>query len=769
MLPSDVVAIDHHRVHYDDRDGMVGYSVKQSNPSKKRSSGKSSNPENMKFEFVPSMPTFVSPFQSPSSSSPSFTDGNVNGDLARPLPKRIVTMNVVRPIPKRLSKQFYDEAYREGSTLLETNQAAIIAHDWHRKWTHQDEANHTMPDEDFYRPGTAGVPISYNYNNVFDDSQGVDFDTLDDHGRDDLRLIFEREEGAKNPSLGSTPENDRTTCLSKRVDCTQIHHHSATNKRQQQQLNTGLTELQLQYFRKSTEHFNCERNAMLSSTEASTASSEESSSRDNANYRQAKRQFTGFDNSPSSFDDDLSDQDEDFDPSRNYKPHDSHFDDDQRKEPCSDHRNSIIQRPLPIRPVVVRPVAVHANRSEFVPPQPSNIRLSPFVHDSRNGKIPQDIVTNGLNGTECVSPMSHSQLTESLSMSSGSHLGSDMLGITILNTNQEGVHVVEDDCELVPNTRVQEAPIFSPVDDKIENERDDLLHTLAITDGDIECQDFKTKINPLEKHFLGQGVDTRNMPNHRQDLLSSIPGVCTTNSIDGMWLTLSKPNFFGKLGTNDNGDPMYTLGRMSFDMFSPTNLVCSLQGNFNRVEIVSGDERKSMLDAVPKKLREEVESGKTILRTYHVVTAFTIESSMAAYPTAPNKDVIRPIKGIMTTYGYSLPDPNTPNRHSIWFTGGRIEPNNDVSDVLRWKKFFTIHPPKHSFGEKAKLLAVKLLMGATIPEEINPEDGSMNYVFTRPLGGHGMAYVDVIYLDDSLRIVRGHRGTTFVFSRVPDP
>lgn len=207
---------------------------------------------------------------------------------------------------------------------------------------------------------------------------------------------------------------------------------------------------------------------------------------------------------------------------------------------------------------------------------------------------------------------------------------------------------------------------------------------------------------------------------------------------------------------------------MSFDMFSPTNLVCSLQGNFNRIEVVGGEERKTMLNAVPSKLREEVEGGKTILRTYQIVTAFTIEPSMAAYPNAPNKDVTRPIRGIMTTFGYSLPDPKTANRHSIWFTGGRIEPNDDANDIRMWKDFFELHPPKHSFGEKAKLLAVKLLMGATIPDEIDPDDGSMSYEFTRPLGGHGMAYVDVIYLDDSLRIGRGQRGTTFVFSRVPD-
>ena len=56
-------------------------------------------------------------------------------------------------------------------------------------------------------------------------------------------------------------------------------------------------------------------------------------------------------------------------------------------------------------------------------------------------------------------------------------------------------------------------------------------------------------------------------------------------------------------------------------------------------------------------------------------------------------------------------------------------------------------------------------MGATIPTEMNP-DGSLEYEFTRPLGGHGVAYVDVLYLDNSLRVVRGHRGTFFVFSRL---
>jgi len=151
---------------------------------------------------------------------------------------------------------------------------------------------------------------------------------------------------------------------------------------------------------------------------------------------------------------------------------------------------------------------------------------------------------------------------------------------------------------------------------------------------------------------------------------------------------------------------------------------------------------------------------------YSIIAAFTIEPPVAAFPDAPNKDVVRPIRGIMTTYGYSLPDPNVPNRQSIWITGGKIEPNNDDADLLAWKRQFGLHPPTRGLGQRAKLLAVKWLMGAEIGEGMNA-DGSMEYRFHRPLGGHGMAYVDTLYLNDTLRIVRGHRGTMYVFNRLP--
>ena len=84
-----------------------------------------------------------------------------------------------------------------------------------------------------------------------------------------------------------------------------------------------------------------------------------------------------------------------------------------------------------------------------------------------------------------------------------------------------------------------------------------------------------------------------------------------------MWLTLTKPNFFDCLGDNDQGDPMYTLSRMSFNMFSPANLICSLQGNFNSVELLVNDGERTM--PVPKSLSDAVlgSAGSQVeLRTY---------------------------------------------------------------------------------------------------------------------------------------------------------
>jgi hypothetical protein len=418
--------------------------------------------------------------------------------LVRPVPVplegallvRPTAMKVVRPIPQRVSEQFYDEVYKQGLPMDDAHTAAMVAHDWHRKWTQQDEEGHTMPHADFY----AQQQCNTNTN-------------VPDH----CYLEMERQ-GAKNPGLMSPVDSSMTD------DC----------PKRSLELGLPLTRVLFnpeELFREST-WSPSSLNSSLSSHMAP----------------QVKRRFTGV-----------------------------VIDDDEDENSVQDFP---LLRPVPQQTLAVRPVAL----------RPTAVRINlPGV------AVPKEVAVE-------------TQLDEtSLTSSSDKSKNSESFMMTLLNRQNEEVHVVEAEEEDGYTTCLP--PITRALSSNVSSARDGVLHALAITQGDVDSEKFKLALQPLLQYFSDLDLDTR-------------PNLVGDKYVEGMWLALSKPNYFASLGENDQGDPMYTLGRMAFDMFSPTNLVCSLQGTFNPVEIVSEEERKAMLKFVPKSLREEVESGKTVLRTY---------------------------------------------------------------------------------------------------------------------------------------------------------
>lgn len=264
--------------------------------------------------------------------------------------------------------------------------------------------------------------------------------------------------------------------------------------------------------------------------------------------------------------------------------------------------------------------------------------------------------------------------------------------------------------------------------------------------------------------------------------------------LEGQWFTLTKPTYLDCLGFNDDGNPMYTLGRMSFEMFRPGNLVLSIEAVFNPImEVVGkGSEQDDAMFSVPKTLQEDVrrimedgtteDGDKPVLMTYHIVTAFTIEPHSPSFgPSSPNLLVQTPIRGIMTTQGYALSDPTNPDRLSVWFSGGKMEcgESRRSSKFKVWKRIFgddasggksskkKKQKPRRTFREGVMVNAARLLMGAEgYNDGMDEESGEMSYTFSRPVGGHGKAYVDILHLDDHHRVMRGHAGTLYVFARV---
>lgn len=184
------------------------------------------------------------------------------------------------------------------------------------------------------------------------------------------------------------------------------------------------------------------------------------------------------------------------------------------------------------------------------------------------------------------------------------------------------------------------------------------------------------------------------------------------------------------------------------------------------------------------------------------------------------------MRAVMSVKGYVLPDRDTPNRLSVWFTGGQLAPaklpSNDEHDTTNindsalnkaqsnsqkagaasdgyggfedWSAMFAKGKWRKTMGQRARAMAAKLLLGAELPNKMD-EDGQMNYVLRRPIGGHGKVYVDVstssfsmilecssvihcafhlfnsfslhqvLYLDEDILVMRGHHGTIYAMAR----
>ena len=135
----------------------------------------------------------------------------------------------------------------------------------------------------------------------------------------------------------------------------------------------------------------------------------------------------------------------------------------------------------------------------------------------------------------------------------------------------------------------------------IEVVKKTLLFALQDSKGKLEDNHlFNTAVHELESHYR--------MSN--QDCCEGGP----SHLLNNIWLTMTPPSFKECLGKNKEGDEMYTLGRMSFDMFRPTNLVCSLQWAFNVISPIT--EQSQVPTAIPQSLQEEVGEGNENMRVY---------------------------------------------------------------------------------------------------------------------------------------------------------
>jgi len=436
---------------------------------------------------------------------------------------------------------------------------------------------------------------------------------------------------------------------------------------------------------------------------------------------------------------------------------------------------------------------------------------------------------------------------------------------------------------------------------KITRMKGKIIASLRATGGDTSNPLFLSHLERLQNFHghllqlcgdgksLGLGGGASMDAAHPRTVFLSTP---VRSSPEGNWLDLTKKAVQGCLGRNEAGDPLYTLGRMSFDMFRPSSLICSMRHTTNRIRLIDPSYHDTLVqsaDPLPRRIlkqlrrdrkrqkREQIKryhdkkadslrngEPKAILRHFDVVVSFTIEPNHnsvsrddtssstiqkedinATGNTCPGVIVSRPINGLLINRGYMSSDPDVPTRSSIWFSGGSLQVEHP-EDLEEWRRIFGYsnhdndesgntsvgnsqegndclsqrtstasentgedfkgsksilkalsldgkgdgmdvddgkksskpHPSqqgqqssprnesaKRSSTAEANALAAKLLLGASIPEEMQ-EDGTMTYNLERPIGGHGEVFCDEVYLDNDFRIIRGHHGTIYVHTRV---
>jgi hypothetical protein len=158
--------------------------------------------------------------------------------------------------------------------------------------------------------------------------------------------------------------------------------------------------------------------------------------------------------------------------------------------------------------------------------------------------------------------------------------------------------------------------IASPREFVTRTLRSELIDALQSSQGDTNDKRFLSSLEVLNRFFKSSGRDARVNPWSVRKVTdesgdygycgAEVGGPLASDLLEGSWLNMSRPNYVECLGNNKEGDFMYTLGRMSFDMFQPGDLICSVQSTHNNIRIVG--EQEELPAFVPKSLKEEVAS-----------------------------------------------------------------------------------------------------------------------------------------------------------------
>lgn len=206
----------------------------------------------------------------------------------------------------------------------------------------------------------------------------------------------------------------------------------------------------------------------------------------------------------------------------------------------------------------------------------------------------------------------------------------------------------------------------------------------------------------------------------------------------GDWRILSGPNFPNRIVNEDKDTFQYTLGRISFNMFQPKKLVVTICHPENGVlNVVKKSDQLSHLEY------EDVS-------TYNVINNIIIHTAGGDLPAE------------LLVEGHCFPETDT--RRKVGFTSGTLRKHASIDENETLQKLwddtfqdaYAKADQERGYLESSLQWVMKKMMKMTFPT-----DESMRYEMNRVIYG----YLDVLFLDEDLRITKGNRGSIVIMTR----
>lgn len=166
---------------------------------------------------------------------------------------------------------------------------------------------------------------------------------------------------------------------------------------------------------------------------------------------------------------------------------------------------------------------------------------------------------------------------------------------------------------IIENSALQQTTYLDAINAQIKYIKSDLLSALEKDESGTESPFFASALTSLQSMYRAKLKMLRTEPESDCPKDSAIARNTNNETIDGTWVSISRPTYQSCLGTNSNGEKLYSLGRMSFDVYKPSNLICSIQKQYNTISSVV--DRDELPPYLPENLKKEA-NGNGNLKTH---------------------------------------------------------------------------------------------------------------------------------------------------------